>query len=145
VTGRSRLLCGFAAILAGVVLTGCEPLDRAELRRQAGTVEATAAEGAVLAGEVSGESTKDTFVRVHGSDLADNAEHVAAKLEETLAEDEVPVELVPVTRRTINLALQASDALGDLSRAPGDAERGELIVERLQTVAAGAGAVVDAL
>ena len=52
-----------------------------ELSRSASTrSQSTAAEGALLAGDVADDRTKATFARVHARDLSDVVDHEAEKL-----------------------------------------------------------------
>ena len=137
---------GLAALLAATLaLAGCAPLSDDELRRQAGAVEATAAEGAVLARQVALDRSTENFVRIHGDELAAQMDHTVAKLREAIDEDEVPDELLEPANRTIGLAQDAADALQGLTRVPGAPEAGSAIEQRLEQTADAAARLAEEL
>jgi hypothetical protein len=144
---RSRVGAALAcaALAVAAVLAGCAPLNQPELMRQAGSVQATAGEGTLLAQQVALDRTKDTFVRVHGDELASQMDATVAKLRETIAEDEVPGELRDQTVRVITLAQRASDALTALTYAPGDPATGADSERRLRQIADQAARLVEEL
>jgi hypothetical protein len=115
-----RALAG--VVLAAVVsLSGCGgPMQPDELKRSIGTLESSAAEGALLANHVAHDRTKATFARVHASELTDAVEHEAEKLNDAEAE----AEAAATKDRAIDVADQISAALGRIQTAPGDEAEG---------------------
>jgi hypothetical protein len=140
-----RICMGAAVICLAVVLTGCEPLSADELKRQAGTVDAVAAEGAILAGQVADERAQQTFTRVHSDDLAAEMEHTEDKLSETQEEGEVPDDLDDLTKQTISLAGDTADALDELHLHPGDADQAADTQRKLEELSNRAKDLVDEL
>jgi hypothetical protein len=57
--GRLALL---ALVPVALVLTGCDPLDSAELKREVDAIGSVAAEGELLASDVSLDRTRDQEV-----------------------------------------------------------------------------------
>jgi len=78
---RLAAVLGFAVFLG---LAGCggssQTLDAKALQKQAEAIESLAAEGALLAQDVSEGDTTSVFVRVHAEALGKNAETVVAAL-----------------------------------------------------------------
>jgi hypothetical protein len=79
--GRLAAVLVFAVSLG---LAGCgggsQRLDAEALKKQAEAIESLAAEGALLAADVSEGDTTSPFVRVHAEALGKNAETVVAAL-----------------------------------------------------------------
>jgi hypothetical protein len=147
-TAPERRLAGitlsvWVAIVAS--LAGCGPLDRAELERQVGGIEAVSSEGALLAHQVALQRTKDTFVRVHADELAGQMDHASAKLLETRQEGEIPADLHRPADRAVRLAEDASAALQQLQLNPGLAGVAERAERRLDRTARAAGSLKEAL
>jgi hypothetical protein len=141
--GRLRVAAAAGAAVALAALAGCAPLSSSELQRQANTVEAVAAEGALLAHQVSLSHSTDNFVRVHSDDLMSQADHTAEKLRETQEEDEVPASLTAYTDQAVTLAQRASDALDRLRLNPSDAAVGADVERALDAVKQDATALAD--
>jgi hypothetical protein len=114
--GRKQLATG--ALLATAVLLGAcgGPIQHDELERGVATLEATAAEGRLVALDVVEDRTKTTFVRVHSAALADDAHHEAEKL----ADAQAPSDLADAKAEAVRIAQAIDDALGDLQVAPSD-------------------------
>ena len=118
------------AVIGGIVLSGCEPLDQGELAREIEGVASLAAEGAVLADEVAQQETKRTFARVHARELGDSAEHSAERLT-----DAHPAEgLDGATAKAIALSEDVSEAIGEVEVAPDDAAGADEASERLRAL-----------
>lgn len=120
-------------------LSGCGPLDRAELQRQVASVEAVSSEGALLAHQVGLDRTKDTFVRVHAEELASQMDHTSAKLRETSEENEIPADLQQPSQRAVRLAQDASGALQQLELNPGQSGLARDLERKLDRTANAAG------
>jgi predicted outer membrane protein len=99
-----------------VALAGCDPLDRAELKREVESIGSLAAEGEILASDTARDRTKATFVRVHAEELSSNAEESAEKINDA----DVATGLNGKAGRAIRLATDTADALGELVVSPGD-------------------------
>jgi hypothetical protein len=127
---RIRIVAAMAAL--SIAFLGCGPLSSAELKRQATTVSAIAAEGALLADQVAEDRTKDTFVRVHADELAGEMDHTDAKLSETEEEGEVPDELSGQVKQVIQLAGDTADALQELELSPQDPGRAAESSDKLE-------------
>jgi hypothetical protein len=119
----------FAA--CALLLAACEPLGPDELRREVETVHSTAAEAAVLAAQISDQSTKRTFARVQARELADAAQHSAQRLTDAHPADGLDAQ----TERAITLAEDVSDAAGSLETAPDDAVAAGHAADRLRMLA----------
>jgi hypothetical protein len=106
-------------VLAGVLcFVGCGgAMQPDELKRSIGTLESTAAEGALLANQVAHNRSKATFVRVHARELGETADHEAEKLNDAQAEPAGGV--APAKVKAIDLASQISSQLGRMQIAPG--------------------------
>jgi hypothetical protein len=121
--GRLALL---AVAPVALVLSGCDPLDSAELKREVDAIGSVAAEGGLLASDVSRDRTKATFVRVHAGELASAADESAQKINDA----DVASGLQGEAERAIRIAMDVSDALGELEVSPGD-ERQARTVEAM--------------
>jgi hypothetical protein len=97
-------------------LAGCDPLDKNELRREVETIQSISAEGSLLAQQAAMNRTKLTYLRVHSQELADEAEETAEKLKDA----EVQQSIKPQLGEAVNLAMEESDALGQLEVSGGD-------------------------
>src|SRR5215207_11529914 len=98
-----RCSAAFAIAVAAVLCSGCGGAMQAdELVRSIGTLESTAAEGALLADSVARDRTKATFARAHARELGETADHEAEKLNDAEAEPEGGVALTKA--RAIELA-----------------------------------------
>src|SRR3954468_9338494 len=104
--GRA-LLTAAMALTSTCALSGCGDLKTDELTRGVKTLRSIAAEGALLADDVARDRTKATFVRVHGSELSDEAGHEAEKLEDA----DSPPKLGHAVRKAIQIAEAESDAI----------------------------------
>src|SRR5215212_7176577 len=109
-----------AALLAAAVasLAGCGgPITPDELSRSIGTLESTAAEGALLAKDVAGDRTKATFARVHARDLSDVVDHEAEKLNDAQADE---ANVAAAKTDAVDLADRIGTQLGQIQVAPDD-------------------------
>jgi hypothetical protein len=103
-------------------------MSRGELERRVTTLESMAAEGELLASEVSRDRTKATFARVRAGELADDADHEAEKLA-----DATPSEgLADVRDDAVEQAQALADAFGTLEVFPGDEGRGAQVEQTLK-------------
>jgi hypothetical protein len=78
-----RRAAAVLAIAASLGLTGCggpQTLDAEALQKEAEAIESLAAEGALVAGDVSEGDSSSAFVRVHAKALGKNAQAVVAVL-----------------------------------------------------------------
>src|SRR5215213_10070210 len=114
---RRRML--FTALLVGAVAAlagGCGgPMTPDELSRSIQTLESTAAEGAMLAGDVADDRTKATFARVHARDMGDVVVHEAEKLNDAEADQ---ANVAAAKTKAVDLADQIDTALGQIQVAP---------------------------
>src|SRR3954454_18463527 len=113
--GRALPSAALALILA-LLLPGCGELKVDELTRGVKTLRSIAAEGALMADDVARDRTKVTFVRVHGAELSESAEHEAEKLNDS----QRPENLDQAVQEAIQIAEAESDAIDKLRVAPGD-------------------------
>ena len=116
--GRALSTAALALVLTGA-LSGCGELKVDELTRGVKTLRSIAAEGALLADDVSRDRTKTTFVRVHGAELSESASHEAEKFEDA----QRPRKLDHAVREAIQIAEAESDAIDQLRVAPGNKTR----------------------
>jgi hypothetical protein len=131
------------AVAAAVCLSGCGgPITPDELARSIETLESTAAEGSLLAGDVADDRTKATFVRVHSRDLSDVAVHEAEKLSDADADD---AGVAAAKTDAVDLADRIGTALGQLQVAPGDEAGGRTAAEALDRLSKEAGELADRL
>jgi hypothetical protein len=140
---RRRALAG---VVLGAVLcfVGCGgPMQPDELARSIGTLESTAAEGALLADQVSRDRSKSTFVRAHARELGEAVEHEAEKLNDAEAESRGGV--APAKAKAIDLADQISAALGRIQTAPDDEAEGGAAQKELSTLSEKAGKLAEGL
>jgi 4-hydroxy-3-methylbut-2-en-1-yl diphosphate synthase IspG/GcpE len=123
-----------ASVLAGTALvaaSGCGPTDREELKRRVDTISSLAAEGKLLADGVAKNDTKATFVRVHGAEISEAADHEAEKLNDA----HVEAQLAEARNQTIELAVQVADAVDTLRISPGSVRQAERAREELSKAA----------
>src|SRR5215208_1704449 len=84
---RSTVL---ALLTAALLCAGCGgAMQPDELKRSIGTLESSAAEGALLGGDVARDRTKATFARAHARDLGEAVDHEAEKLHDASADGRV--------------------------------------------------------
>jgi hypothetical protein len=117
-------------LLVALLMTGCGDLSGDELGRRVDTLGAIAAEGRLIARDVERDRTKATFVRVQARDLAERADHEAEKVGDARPAPGTEAE----RRRTVALAEDLADALGELATHPGDERRGAQVGRKLVTV-----------
>jgi hypothetical protein len=98
-----------------VLLAGCGPLSRAELKRGVESLSAIAAEGRLLADGAAGDRTRSTYTRVHARTLAEDTDHEAEKLADATPEAGVRAE----RNHAVMVAAELSGALGRLQTSPG--------------------------
>jgi hypothetical protein len=113
---RRRLVAAF--LVLGAATSGCGgPMTPGELSRSIQTLESTAAEGAMLAGDVADDRTKATFARVHARDMSDVVVHEAEKLNDADADQ---ADVAAAKTKAIDLADRIDTALGQIQVAPDD-------------------------
>jgi hypothetical protein len=103
-------------------------MSRGELERRVTTLESMAAEGELLASEVSSDRTKATFARVRASELADDADHEAEKMADATTSEG----LADVRDDAVEQAQALADAFGTLQAFPGDEGRGAQVEQTLK-------------
>jgi hypothetical protein len=132
-----------AALVAVAVLwSGCGgPMQPDELKRSIGTLESSAAEGALLANGVARDRTKATFVRVHARDLGETVEHEAEKLHDASAEGRVAFRKAAA----VDLAGRISEALGNIQTAPDSRSEGRAAESSLTRLGDRAGRLAEGL
>jgi predicted small secreted protein len=102
-------------LLLAVLIAGCGPMERAELKRGVESLRAVAAEGRLLADGAAGDRTRSTYTRVHARTLGEDVQHEAEKLA-----DATPVPEVTAERDdAVQLAGRLTQSLGDLQTQPG--------------------------
>jgi hypothetical protein len=140
---RRRALAG--VVLAGVLcLIGCGgPMQPDELARSIGTLESTAAEGALLADEVARDHSKATFVRVHARELGETVDHEAEKLNDAEAEPQGGV--ASKKGKAIDLADRISAELGRIQVAPDSETEGRSAEKALGDLSKRAGTLAEGL
>ena len=112
---------GVAASLAfvGVLVmsfAACGREDPHQIRLSIEQISSIAAEGALMADDVSHGRSKVTFVRVHGEDLSSQVQHEAEKLND----DPVSPTLRGRVQAAIKLAGDVGSAIDDLRTSPQD-------------------------
>lgn len=138
---------GVAVVATAMVLAiaGCGGLSSDELKRQVDVVDSTTAEGGLLADQVAKNDIRDSFVRVHAGELADQMDHTVAKLHETEEQGDVAPELEESVKQTIQLASDASDALQELELNPADPDQARTTGQTLRDIGESAGKLSDRL
>lgn len=140
-----RRRCTAIALLAAVVagLAGCGGAIRPEeLARSIETLESAAAEGALLADDVSRDRTKATFVRVHARDLGDVVQHEAEKLQDA---DAGRADVAAAKTHAVDLADRLGTALGKIQTAPGSESDGRTAADALNRLSEDAKKLADGL
>jgi hypothetical protein len=112
-----------------------------ELARSIGTLESTAAEGALLAHDVARDRTKASFARVHARELGETVEHEAEKLNDAEADAKV----APTKVRAVDLADRISAELGRIQIAPDSEPEGRGAEENLNRLSKRAGQLAEGL
>jgi len=139
---QGQVARGIGCLLLLACLAGCGgPIQREELKRGVKTLASDAADGSLLARGVAEDRTRSPFVRVHASELAEDAEHEAEKLHD--AEANPP--LSDKKRKAVVLAQRIADALGPLQVAPGDEGVGRRTERELDGLARAANDLADSL
>lgn len=128
-------------VLLALVLSGCEPMSSAELRREIQAIESLSAEGATLGDQVASQRTKRIFARVQARELGDAAEHSAERLTDAHPGDGLEDEI----GRAIELAQATSSALGDIEVTPDGAATAADAADRLRGLSDEAEQLADSL
>jgi hypothetical protein len=129
-------------LAAAVVSAGCGgEMQPDELKRSIGTLESTAAEGALLADHVARDRTKVTFARAHARDLGEAVDHEAEKLHDASAEGRVAVRKAAA----VDLAGRISEALGQIQTAPDSESEGRSAAADLTRFGDRAGKLAEGL
>ena len=113
-----------------------------ELSRSIQTLESTAAEGSMLAGDVADDRTKATFARVHARDLGDVVVHEAEKLNDADANKE---NVAAAKTKAIDLADKIDTALGQIQVAPDDESGARKAATQLEQFSKDAGKLTEGL
>jgi hypothetical protein len=138
---RRRSLAGM--VLAGALcFCGCGgPMKPDELARSIGTLESSAADGALLADDVARDRTKATFARAHARELGETVDHEAEKLNDADAEADVAATKV----RAIDLADRISAALGHIQISPDSETEARTAQKTLSRLSQRAGQLAEGL
>ena len=136
---RSTVLALLAATVVGAGCGGAMQPD--ELARSIGTLESTAAEGALLANDVARDRTKATFARVHARDLSETVDHEAEKLHDASAHGLVAERKAAA----VALAGRISQALGLIQTAPDSEQEGRTAASDLTRYGDRAGKLAEGL
>jgi len=137
-----RRSAAFAIAAAAVLWSGCGGLMQPdELARSIGTLESSAAEGALLARDVARDRTKATFARAHARELGEAVDHEAEKLQDASADGEVGVR----KSAAVDLAGRISETLGKIQTAPGSEEEGRSAQRALTRLGDRAGRLAEGL
>jgi hypothetical protein len=124
--------CTLVTVAVALGVVGCGgPIEHDELERAVRTLGATAAEGRLVALDVVEDRTKVTFVRVHCAELADDAEHLAEKLNDAQARPDV----AGFKDKAVKLAQDIDSALGDLRVSPTDRALARTVERKLDALA----------
>jgi hypothetical protein len=128
---RGSVALGLFVALALAGCGGSGSLTAKQLRKEQETVHSTAAEGALLAGQVADDRTTEPFARIHSGKLAELAKSSASSLEQATA----PPQLDPGRRRAARRASEVQSALEELQSAPDDPTVGRRVQRRLERLA----------
>jgi hypothetical protein len=113
-----------------------------ELSRSIQTLESTAAEGSMLAGDVADDRTKATFARVHARDLGDVVVHEAEKLNDADADQS---DVAAAKAKAVDLADKIDVALGQIQVAPDDEPAARKAATELDDLSKRAGDLAEGL
>jgi hypothetical protein len=129
------------ALLACAMLSCGGPMQPEELARSVDTLSSAAAEGSLLGNEVARQHSKDTFIRVRATELADDAEHEAQKV----ADSTPSAGIAAKKQAAVRLGGDISQALGGLQTKPGDPNVGRQTARRLDALRKRADALSQSL
>jgi hypothetical protein len=101
-------------LIAAAACGGSSTLSESGLRKQAEALQSTAAEGAILAGDVALDRSTEPFARVHSGELADQAGSSATSLHGATA----PKMLDADRKRAAATAVRIERALERLHDSP---------------------------
>ena len=113
-----------------------------ELSRSIQTLESTAAEGSMLAGDVADDRTKATFARAHARDLGDVVVHEAEKLNDAEADR---ADVAAAKTKAIDLADRIDTQLGQIQVAPDDQPGARKAATELDSLSKQAGDLAGSL
>jgi hypothetical protein len=122
------------SLLAALLLAGCGgsgSLTAKQLQKEQEAVHSTAAEGALLAGQVAENATTEPFARVHSATLVEQAKSSASSLEQATASPQLEL----ARRRTARRATEVQAALEELHQSPDDAAVGRRVQRELERLA----------
>jgi hypothetical protein len=140
---RRRFVVAFAAAGLAASVSGCGgPITPGELSRSIETLESTAAEGAMLAGDVADDRTKATFARAHARDMSDVVVHEAEKLNDAEADQS---DVAAAKTHAVDLADKIDTALGQIQVAPDDAPGARKSETQLDSLSKQAGDLASGL
>jgi hypothetical protein len=122
-------------------LSGCGQETRHDVRISIEQIASIAAEGAIMADDLSRGRTKTTFVRVHGQDLSSQAEHEAEKLNDAPVAPEIEGRI----QHAIKLSGDIGGVIDDMRVSPNDRHQAHDNVVKLQKWADEARKVADSL
>jgi hypothetical protein len=140
---RRRVVVALAAVGVAASVSWCGgPMTPGELSRSIQTLESTAAEGSMLAGDVADDRTKATFARVHARDLGDVVVHEAEKLNDADADQS---DVAAAKTKAVDLADKIDTALGQIQVAPDDEPTARKAATELDDLSKGAGDLAEGL
>jgi ubiquinone biosynthesis protein UbiJ len=118
------------ALALALAVSGCEPMDRAELKRGVETLTAIAVEGRLVADGVASDRSRSTYSRVHARALGEDTVHEAEKL----ADAQVARGIEQQREQAVELAQRLGDALEEIQVHPGRESAGEQVRDELRSV-----------
>jgi hypothetical protein len=114
--------------MAAAAVCGCGRETNHDVRQSIEQISSIAAEGALMADDLTRDRTKITYVRVHGEELSSQAEHEAEKL------NDAPID--PALRdrvdKAIGLAGEIGGGIDDLRVSPQDRQKAAQTMDDLQ-------------
>jgi hypothetical protein len=116
------------AVVVAALAGGCGRETNHDVRVSIEQISSIASEGALMAGDVARDRTKNTYVRVHGEELSSQAEHEAEKL------NDAPIDPALRSRveKAIGLAGEIGGGIDDLRVAPQDRQKAAQTVDDLR-------------
>jgi hypothetical protein len=133
-----RALC---LVAVASLMSGCGRESRHDVRVSVEQISSISAEGALMADDLSKGRTKTTFVRVHGQDLSDQAQHEAEKLNDA----PVDPDLVGRVDKAVQLAGDVGGAIDDMRTQPKDRAQARESEQKLQQWAEQARKLADSI
>ena len=137
---RTAVALSLLAMLAAP-LSGCGRETRHDVRISVEEIASIAAEGSLMADDLSNGRTKTTFVRVHGNDLSSQAQHEAEKLNDAPIDPDLDAR----RQRAIVLAGDIGGAIDDMRVSPQDRTQARDSEQKLQQWADEASKIAESM